>query len=90
MKLFREHMSLSHPIRGKAKAAFMTGEAAYAASGEPDSNTQGDPQVVQIRALSTNPGQKLPKRKMNAPSERSKLFQRRNTVETGDICLACD
>ncbi|KAG9378490.1 hypothetical protein A1F94_010259 [Pyrenophora tritici-repentis] len=42
MKLFREHMSLAHPTRGKSRSAFMTGEAAYAASGESDSNTQGD------------------------------------------------
>ncbi|KAI1518464.1 GAG-pre-integrase domain containing protein [Pyrenophora tritici-repentis] len=92
MKLFREHMSLAHPTRGKSRSAFMTGEAAYAASGESDSNTQGDASSVQIRAPSTNPSQgnqrQTNKRKMNAPGNKSKQFQKRNTAEAGDICPA--
>ncbi|KAF7573323.1 hypothetical protein PtrM4_082280 [Pyrenophora tritici-repentis] len=94
MKLFREHMSLAHPTRGKSRSAFMTGEAAYAASGESDSNTQGDASSVQIRAPSTNPSQgnqrQTNKRKMNAPGNKSKQFQKRNTAEAGDICPACE
>lgn len=94
MKLFREHMSLAHPTRGKSKSAFMTGEAAYAASGESDSNTQGDSSSVQTRAPSTNPSQgnqrQTNKRKMNAPGNKSKKFQKRNTAEAGDICPACE
>ena len=94
MKLFREHMSLAHPTRGKSKSALMTGEAAYAASGESDSNTQGDASSVQIRAPSTNPSQGNPrqtnKRRMNAPGNKSKQFQKVNTAEAGDICPACE
>ncbi|KAG9377809.1 hypothetical protein A1F94_012212 [Pyrenophora tritici-repentis] len=94
MKLFREHMSLAHQTRGKSRSAFMTGEAAYAASGESDSNTQGDASSVQIRAPSTNPSQgnqrQTNKRKMNAPGNKSKQFQKRNTAEAGDICPACE
>ncbi|KAG9381096.1 hypothetical protein A1F94_008416 [Pyrenophora tritici-repentis] len=66
MKLFREHMSLAHPTRGKSRSAFMTGEAAYAASGESDSNTQGDASSVQIRAPSTNPSQETKGKQTNA------------------------
>jgi hypothetical protein len=94
MKLFREYMSLAHPTRGKSKSAFMTGEAAYAASGESDSNTQGDASSVQIRAPSTNPSQgnqrQTNKRKMNAPGNKSKQFHKRNTAEAADICPACE
>ncbi|KAF9730182.1 gag protein [Paraphaeosphaeria minitans] len=94
MKLFREHMSLAHPTRGKSRSAFMTGEAAHAASGESDSNTQGDASSVQIRAPSTNPSQgnqrQSNKRRMNAPNNKSKQSQKRDTAEAEDICPACD
>jgi len=90
MKLFREHMSLAHPTRGKVKSAFVTGDGAFAASGESDSNTQRDASSVQIRAPSTNPNQGQGKRKMNAPGSKSKQFQRRNTAEAADICPACE
>ncbi|KAG9384095.1 hypothetical protein A1F94_006006 [Pyrenophora tritici-repentis] len=66
MKLFREHMSLAHPTRGKSRSAFMTGEAAYAASGESDSNTQGDASSVQIRAPSTNLARETKGKQTNA------------------------
>jgi hypothetical protein len=86
MKLFRDHMSLAHPTQGKLKSAFMTGEGAYAASGASDSNTQENALGVQIRAPSTKPN----KRKMNAPGNKSKQFHKRNIVEAGDVCPACE
>jgi len=92
IKLFREHISLAYLTRGKLKSAFMTGKAAYAASGESDSNTQGDASSVQIRALSANPSQgnqrQTNKRKMNAPGSKPKRYQKENTAEA-EICPAC-
>jgi hypothetical protein len=46
IKLFRDYISLTHLTRGKLKSAFMTGEGAYAASGESDLNTQRDASSV--------------------------------------------
>jgi hypothetical protein len=90
MKLFREHMSLAHPTRGKHKSAFMTGEGAFATSGESDLNTQEDAPSVVNRAPSTVLNHRDFKRKMNAPSGRPKPFPERNTVDAVDICPACE
>ena len=86
MKLFRDHMSLAHPTRGKPKGAFMTGEGAHAASGAPDLNTQEDAPSVQIRAPSARPN----KRKMNTSGNKPKQFHQRDTAEAVDVCPACE
>jgi hypothetical protein len=52
MKLFRDHMSQSYPIRGKQKSAFAAGEALYLAGGAPDQDTLRDASDVLQRAPS--------------------------------------
>jgi hypothetical protein len=91
MKLFREHISLAHPTRGKSRSTFITAEVAYAASGESDLNTQRDASSVLTRAPPAYLNQKqLNKRKMNAPGNKPRQSQKRDTVETGDVCPACE
>lgn len=93
MKLFREHMSLSHPTRYRPKGAFMTGEAAYATNGEYDPNAQEEASSEQTITTSNNTrqgNQKQNKRRAPAQGSRSKQFQQRNTAEAADICLACE
>jgi hypothetical protein len=98
MKLFRDYMSLHYPSRGKLKSAFAVGEASYAASGEPDSDTQRDASSVESRAPSNNNtsnqgrgnSRLANKRKMDGQSTRTKQFPERNTAKAGDICPACE
>jgi hypothetical protein len=90
MKLFREHISLAHPTRGKLKSAFITAEAAHAASGKSDLNTQRDASSIPTRAPPTYLNQRQSnKRKMNAPGNKPRQSQKRDTVETRDVCPAC-
>jgi hypothetical protein len=90
MKLFREHISLAHPTRGKSKSAFITAEAAHAASGKSDLNTQRDASSILTRAPPTYLNQRQSnKRKMNAPGNKPRQSQKRDTVETRDVCPAC-
>jgi hypothetical protein len=95
MKLFRDYMSLQYPPRGKLKSAFAAGEASYTASGESDSNPQGDAFRGESRAPSNqhnqtrgNPRQN--KRKQDGQHARSKHFPERNTARAEDICPACE
>jgi hypothetical protein len=90
MKLFREHMSLAHPTRGKSKSAFMTGEGAFATSGESDSYTPGDASSVQNRAPPSHPSQEPGKRRDPARGHKSKQSQKRNAADAAGICPACE
>ena len=67
MKLFRDYMSLSYPIRGKQKSAFAAGEASYLAGGATDQDMSRDASDVSQGAPSAqsqgNPGKPRQKRK---------------------------
>ncbi|KAF3030359.1 hypothetical protein E8E11_000207 [Didymella keratinophila] len=94
MKLFRDYMSLSYPIKGKQKSAFAAGEASYLAGGAPDQDISRDASDVSQRAPSAqsqgNPGKPRQKRKFDGHQEtRSKQFPKRNTAAAGDDCSAC-
>ena len=54
MKLFREHMILQHPIKGKQKGAFAAAGSSLADSGESTQTTDRDASLVDDRA-SSNP-----------------------------------
>ena len=89
MKLFRDHMSLHNPSRGKPKSAFSVVEASYAAGGESDSATQRDASSVEIRAPSTTNNQG---RGNSKPTNKRKNRQStgRGTASAGGICPACE
>ena len=93
MKLFREYMSLSYPIKGKQKSAFAAGEASYLAGGAPDQDISRDASDILQRAPSApsqgNPGKPRQKRKFDGQETRSKQFPKRNTAAAGDDCPAC-
>jgi hypothetical protein len=93
MKLFRDHMSQSYPIRGKQKSAFAAGEASYLAGGAPDQDTQRDASDVSQGAPSAPSqgtlGKPRQKRKRDGQTTRSKQFPIGNTAAAGDECPAC-
>ena len=94
MKLFRDHMSLSHPLKGTQKSAFAAGEASYVSNGASVQGTQnGDALSVSERAPSapSQGGQGKPrqKRKRDGQMTKSKQFPIGNTAAAGDDCLAC-
>jgi hypothetical protein len=93
MKLFRDHMSQSYPIRGKQKSAFAAGEASYLAGGAPDQDTLRDASDVSQGAPSAqsqgNQGKPKQKRKFDGRETKSRQFSKKNTAAAGGECPAC-
>jgi hypothetical protein len=94
MKLFREYMTLQHPIKGKQKGAFAAAGSYLAEGGESTQTTDRDASPVNEAASSRTrgrPRKQLANAGQKAKSKRSPITEdNESAAADGTRCPACD
>ena len=94
MKLFREHMTKRHPIKGKQKGAFAAAGSSLAGSGESTPATDRDASLVDEAASSKSRGRPRNHKQRNdgqrTRTKRSAMCDHEPVAAGGLKCPACE
>ena len=90
MKLFREHMTKRHPIKGKQKGAFAAAGSSLAGSGESTPATDRDASLVDEAASSKSRGRPRNQRKDGSAKSKRSAHVESAAADGRQPCLVCE